>query len=148
MTDGPDNPADEPTRLAWRVGRHMLENCPAIEGWNIELLDMSPGAATLRMTITDGMANPFGVCHGGILFTLADTAFGFACNSRNQKAVGASCDMRYLQPAATGDVVIAAATEVWLKGRSSLYDVSLEREDGEPVALMRGYSRLVDDTVL
>ena len=133
----------EPTSLAWRVGRHMLANSPVIAHWGIELTEMAPGRSGLAMTVREDMANPFGVCHGGVLFTFADTAFGFACNSHNAQAVGASCDIRYLQPARVGDALVASAEEIWLSGRSGLYDVTVGRADGERIALLRGYARIL-----
>jgi len=148
MTDAVGQASSEESLLAWRVGRHMLANSPVIAHWGFELLDMAPGYSRLTMTIRDDMANPFGVCHGGVLFTFADTCFGLACNSHNAQAVGASCDIRYLQPARVGDEVIATATEVWLRGRSSLYDVAINRADGEQISILRGYARILGEPLV
>lgn len=148
MTDAIAQADSDRSLLAWRVGRHMLANSPVIAHWGFELLDMAPGHSRLAMTVRDDMANPFGVCHGGVLFTFADTSFGFACNSHNAQAVGASCDIRYLQPARIGDELVASAKEVWLRGRSSLYDVAIDRTDGEQIAVLRGYARILGEPLV
>ena len=127
--------------LAVRVGAHMMKVSPVLHHWGIELASIAPGAVTMTMAIRDDMANLHRQCHGGVLFTMADACFGFASNSYNERTVAASCDIRYLKPAEIGDTVTASAVEVWKKGRSGLYDVTITNQDGEKVAIMRGHSR-------
>lgn len=128
--------------LAERVAEHMKTVSPVPDHWGVELVDISPGAVTMRMAIRDDMANLHRQCHGGVLFTMADTCFGYSANSYNDRAVAASCDIRFLKPAEIGDVVTATSVEIWKKGRSGLYDVTLTNQNGEKVAIMRGHSRL------
>lgn len=128
---------------ARRVVEHLIAISPVAEHWGIELVDAEPGAVSLAMTVRPDMANTHGVCHGGVLFSLADFCFGFAANSYNDRAMAASCDIRFLQSAEVGDRVTARAQEIWKRGRSGLYDVTIINQKGEMVAVMRGHSRLV-----
>jgi len=107
------------------------------------VVDVAPGTATLTMTVTATMLNGHHTCHGGFLFTLADSAFAFACNSHNQKAVAQHCSITYLQPAFEGELLTATATECDLSGRSGLYDVAVRNPKGELVAQFRGHSRTI-----
>ncbi len=110
-------------------------------GMRVETVGL--GHATLTMKVTAQMANGQKVCHGGILFTLADSAFGYACNTHNQRAVSASCSIDYLAPAFIGDVLSAKATEVVRSGRRGIYDVIVANQDGVTVALFRGHATTV-----
>jgi len=138
--------SDEAEALAARVGEKMMQSSPVLHHWGIELRDIAPGAVTMVMTIRADMSNLHGQCHGGVLFTLADACFGFAANSYNPRTVAATCDIRYLKPAEIGDVITAQSIEVWKRGRSALYDVSLTNQDSELIALMRGHARLTRGT--
>lgn len=109
----------------------------------IELLAAAPGAATLRMAVTEEMANGHGTAHGGYVFLLADTAFACACNSRGT-AVAAGADITYAAPAHVGDVLVARAEERVRFGRNGIYDVSVLR-GAEVIAEFRGRSRIVRD---
>ncbi len=134
--------SDEALALAEQVGHNMMDKSPVLHHWGIELVAIRPGAATMRMEIRDDMANLHRQCHGGVLFTMADACFGFSSNAYNDRAVAASCDIRFLKPAEIGDVVTATTSEIWRRGRSGLYDVTLTNQDGEKIAVMRGHSRL------
>lgn len=136
-----DSHNDEAQALAERVGAHMFSVSPVLHHWGIELAEIGPGAATMTMTVREDMANLHRQCHGGVLFTMADGCAGFASNSYNERTVAASCDIRYLKSAEIGDVVTATATEIWKRGRSLLYDVTLTNQDGETIAIMRAHSR-------
>lgn len=136
----------ETQALAERVGAHMMSVSPVLHHWGIQLVSIGPGASTMTMTIREDMANLHRQCHGGVLFTMADGCFGFASNSYNERTVAASCDIRYLKPAEIGDTVTATAVEVWRKGRSGLYDVTITNQDGDKVAIMRGHSRKTKGT--
>jgi acyl-CoA thioesterase len=98
------------------------------------------GRASARMTVTAQMVNGHGVCHGGYLFLLADSAFAFACNTRGADAVAAGADVEFLAPAREGDVLVATARERVVRGRSGVYDVTVRRGD-EVLVEFRGRSR-------
>ncbi|WP_432543432.1 hydroxyphenylacetyl-CoA thioesterase PaaI [Kineococcus sp. SYSU DK002] len=106
----------------------------------IELLEVGPGAARVRMSVRPTMTNGLRTTHGGYVFVLADTAFAYACNSRGRTTVAAGCDIAFLEPTGAGDVLEAVATERALRGRSGIYDVSVLRGD-RVVAEFRGRSR-------
>ena len=86
------------------------------------------------------MLNGHDVCHGGYLFTLADTAFAYACNTYNQVTLASGASIEFLRPARAGDRIVARATEIHRGGRTGFYDVSLENQDGEQIAVFRGRS--------
>ena len=109
---------------------------------------VAPGEATLVMTVTDDMSNGHGTCHGGYIFTLADSAFAFACNGYNQRTVGQHASITYVAPGRLGDRLTAHAREVSRQGRSGVYDVRVTNQDGVAVAEFRGLSRTVKGTHL
>lgn len=121
--------------------RSMMKTDKASAGLAIEVVAVAPGAATLSMKISANMMNGHGTCHGGFIFTLADTAFACACNSYNQVAVAQQNQITYLSPGREGMVLLAKATEVSHAGRSGIYDVSVSTEDGQAIAVFRGLSR-------
>jgi acyl-CoA thioesterase len=94
------------------------------------------------------MLNGHATCHGGFIFTLADSAFAFACNSHNHVTVGAGCSIDYLSPGREGDVLTASATEQTLAGKSGIYDVNVRNQDGRTIALFRGKSHRVSGEVI
>ena len=108
----------------------------------MELLEIAPGRSRVTMTVTDAMTNGHGMCHGGFIFTLADSAFAFACNGHGPHAVAAQCHISYLKPTRLGDRLVANAREVIREGRGGIYDVRVTRGD-EVVAEFRGHSRQV-----
>lgn len=101
---------------------------------------VAPGYAVLSMSITEAMANGHGIAHGGYIFTLADSAFAFACNGHGPHAVAAQCQITYLKPGRVGDRLVATAREIALDGRSGICDVRVSRGD-EVIAEFRGHSR-------
>ena len=119
----------------------------ASQGLGIEILEVGPGTATLAMTLEPRMCNGFGAAHGGFIFALADSAFAFACNSRDARTVGAHCAITFLRPGTRGKRLIARAREVSRAGRSGVYDVEVS-EDGETIALFRGQSRTVGGSLI
>jgi acyl-CoA thioesterase len=131
----------EANALAVRVGKNMFDKSPVAHHWGIELKAMSAGASEMQMTIREDMANLHRQCHGGVLFTMADACFGFASNSYNDRMVAASCDIKFLKSAEIGDVVTAVSVEIWKRGRSGLYDVTLTNQDGDKIAIMRAHAR-------
>ena len=143
-------PATEmtPQELAEACARAMWNDDSASQRLDMALDHVAPGAATLSMTITPAMSNGHGNCHGGFIFTLADSAFAFACNSYNQLAVAQHCAITYLTPGRIGDRLTATATEVSRRGRSGIYDIRITNQDGQHVAEFRGHSRTVKGTHL
>ena len=122
-----------------QAGR-MLANDEATRSLGIVISDVSAGRATATMTVRRDMTNGHGICHGGYVFLLADTAFAFACNTHGPATVASGADVEFLAPASVDEVLVATAAEVVLKGRSGVYDVIVRRGD-EPVAVFRGRSR-------
>jgi acyl-CoA thioesterase len=109
-----------------------------------------PGTAIVSMQIRADMVNGHGICHGGLVFTLADSAFAFACNSYGDNTVAAGAAIEFLLPAREGDLLTANAHERWRTGRSGIYEIEVRNQHGEAVALFRGRShqvagRLIDD---
>ena len=99
-----------------------------------------PGTCAVHMTVRADMTNAYGTCHGGILFSLADCAFAFACNSEHQPTVAASAEIEFLAAAHAGDELTATATENWRGGRSGIYDIVVTNQVGKRIALFRGRS--------
>ncbi|MBP6562541.1 MAG: hydroxyphenylacetyl-CoA thioesterase PaaI [Neisseriaceae bacterium] len=115
---------------------------------NMQLLATQPGYALLSMKVADFMLNAHGMCHGGMIFSLADTAFAYACNNRNQNTVGAACSIDFTAPAFPGETLQAEATETFMAGRTGVYDVVVKNEGGQLVALFRGKSHRIRGEVL
>ncbi|MFC5739862.1 hydroxyphenylacetyl-CoA thioesterase PaaI [Sinirhodobacter huangdaonensis] len=137
-----------PQELAEAAAAAMWTDDSASQRLNMTLEQVAPGAARLSMTVTEAMSNGHGNCHGGYIFTLADSTFAFACNSYNQRAVAQHCSVTYLIPVHIGDRLTATAREVSRQGRSGVYDVRITNQDGAQVAEFRGHSRTVKGTHL
>lgn len=114
----------------------------------LTLVSIEPGQAVLAMTVGPGMVNWHNTCHGGFVYLLADTAFGYACNSRNQRMVAQYCTISYLNPAKRGEQLIAHAVERQSEGRSGIYDVSVKRADGTAIAEFRGHARAITGNIV
>jgi acyl-CoA thioesterase len=113
----------------------------------IKLLGVGPGSASMQMAVREDMANVHNTCHGGLIFTLADSAFAYACNSHNKNAVAVTCVIEYMRPAFVGDVLTASGSEQGLEGRNGVYDIRVENQKGELVALFRGKSTQIKGEV-
>ncbi|MQG94691.1 hydroxyphenylacetyl-CoA thioesterase PaaI [Pseudomonas sp. MN1F] len=137
-----------PEELAQACADALYSRDPATQGLGITLLDVGPGRARLSMPVRADMLQGHGTCHGGFLFALADSAFAFACNSQDKATVAQGCSIDYVAPALPGDVLTAAAVELSRKGRTGLYDVRIQNQRGELIALLRGKSYQVRGTVL
>jgi acyl-CoA thioesterase len=131
--------------VADRCAELMWAEDEASRGLGIELADVGPGRAVLTMRVRPDMANGHGIAHGGFTFTLADSAFAFACNSHNRRTVAQGCDIEFLAPVHAGDVLSAEAVERWRKGRNGIYDVTV-RCGTRVVAEFRGRSREIGGT--
>jgi acyl-CoA thioesterase len=131
----------EPAEIARRCAESMYAADRASQRLGIEISDVGPGRATASMTVQEDMVNGHGMCHGGYVFTLADTAFAFACNTYDNRTVAAGADVSFLAPVAAGERLTARATERSRRGRSGLYDVTVSRAEGDVVGEFRGRSR-------
>ena len=127
-------------RAAEAAARALFANDRASQQLGMILIAVEPGVATVTMTIRPDMTNGHGICHGGIIFALADSAFAFACNSHGLATVAAAVTIDFLAPAKVGDALTAVAKERWLGGRAGLYDLSVSRADGTLIAHARGRS--------
>lgn len=121
----------------------MWQEDHAARGLGVELLEVAPGMARLRMTVRPDMVNGHGTCHGGFIFTLADCAFSYACNTDNQRAVASGADISFLAPAQRGDVLTCVSSLRSQGGRSGIYDGEVSDQDGRIIALFRGRSTRV-----
>lgn len=137
-----------PQELAEASAQALWNGDSTSQRLGMVLSGVAPGRATLTMTVTAEMSNGHGTCHGGYIFTLADSAFAFACNGYNQRVVGQHASITYLFPARLGDRLTATATETSRQGRSGLYDVRVTNQDGIHIAEFRGHSRTVKGTHL
>jgi acyl-CoA thioesterase len=129
--------------LARAAAAKMFEHDRASRALGLKLVEVGNGSSKMIMRVRPDMLNGHGTCHGGVIFTLADSAFGFACNSHNHVTVAAGCSIEYLQPALEHDVLTATAQEVVLAGRNGIYDVLVQNQDGAIVATFRGKSARV-----
>jgi acyl-CoA thioesterase len=136
-----------PDDLARACADAMWKEDDASSGLGMEILDIKAGEATLTMTVQPHMVNGQRIAHGGFIFTLADSAFAFACNSHNARAVAAQCQISFIRPAKLGDRLVAVAREISRSGRSGIYDVRVTAGD-EVIAEFRGHSRTVAGTWL
>ena len=135
--------------LARRVGESMYAaDAASRETMGIELLACEPGRATMRMVVKPLHLNGHQICHGGFIFTLADSTFAFACNSRNHNTVAAGCSIEFLKPAHAGDVLTCEGVEQVQSGRHGVYDMRVTNQHGDVVALFRGKSAQIKGHVL
>lgn len=135
--------------LARKVGEAMFAADTASRNTlGMELLICEPGRAMLRMTVRDIHLNGHKICHGGFIFTLADSTFAFACNSYNKAAVAAGCSIEFLQPGKLGDVLTCEGVEQTLQGRHGVYDMKVSNQRGEVVAMFRGKSAQIPGSVI
>jgi acyl-CoA thioesterase len=139
---------NEADALARRVAETLWSQERTSRPWGVVIDDAREGYALLRMTLKDEMLNGHGIAHGGMIFALADTAFAYACNSRNEKAVAQNATITFLAPAMAGDTLIAEARETARSGRSGVYQVSVKAVDGRVIAEFTGLSRTVGGAVI
>lgn len=135
-----------PEERARRSADAMWADDPASQSLGMVLEEIAPGRAVITMPVRADMANGHGICHGGFIFTLADSAFAFACNSYNQRVVAQHNSITYLAPGQMGERLTATATETSRAGRSGIYDAVVTGEDGRQIALFRGHSRQIKGT--
>lgn len=133
-------PDTTPQQTAERVRDGMLRADRATLALGMAVLQVAPGAATLTMRVREDMLNGHGTCHGGLIATLADSAFAFACNSYDELTVASGFGIDFLAPARLDDVLTARCQEVSKAGRTGVYDSDVTNQRGERIAVFRGRS--------
>lgn len=130
----------DPQTLAEKVRDGMYERDQAARSLDMKITAVGPGRATITMPVREDMLNGFRICHGGLITTLADTAFAYACNSGNEQTVASGVSVDFMAPGKPGDLLTAAAQQVFEAGRTGVYDVTVTNQKGELIAVMRGKS--------
>lgn len=143
MTGAPQDRDRQAQQTAATAIAALYRGDLASRALGMEILETGVGRALVRMTVREDMLNGHGLCHGGLVFSLADSAFAFACNSHGDSALAAAASIDFLLPARAGDTLIAEATEVWRSGRSGITEVTVTNQEGARVALFRGRSSVV-----
>ena len=136
----PNAQAPTPQQVADRVREGMFRNDRASKWLGMQILQVSPGRAVLAMTVRDEMLNGHDICHGGLITTLADSAFAFACNSYDELTVASGFAVDLLAPGRPGDVLTATCHEVSKAGRTGVYDCEVTNQNGQRIAVFRGRS--------
>ena len=145
--DAPALPLDAQA-LAEACARAMWAEDQASQGLGMRIERVAPGEAVLTMPVAERMVNGHKICHGGFIFTLADSAFAFACNTYDQRTVAQHCAVTFLAPAKLGDALTAHAVEVSRTGRSGIYDITVTSQRGTVIAEFRGHSRTIQGSLL
>jgi acyl-CoA thioesterase len=135
-------------KLAEAAGAAMYERDRASQALGMTLEEIRPGYARMRMRVREDMVNGHDICHGGLIFTLADSTFAFACNSYNHNTVAAGASIEFLAPARLGDVLRATGLEQALAGRCGVYDIRVENQEGQLIAMFRGKSARIKGEVV
>ena len=129
-----------PQQTADRVRDGMFRNDRASKALGMRVVEVTPGSATLTMTVRDDMLNGHDLCHGGLIATLADSTFAFACNSHNELTVASGFGIDFMAPGRLNDVLTARCHEVSKAGRTGVYDTEVTNQRGERIAVFRGRS--------
>ncbi|NKI18648.1 hydroxyphenylacetyl-CoA thioesterase PaaI [Spongiibacter sp. KMU-166] len=137
-----------PQTLAERCAEVLMARDQASRHLGMELVSVSPGKAEMKMLVKDYMVQGHGNCHGGYIFTLADTTFAFACNTYDAVSVAQGCNIEYVRPGKLDDTLTAKCAQLSRGKRTGVYDVTIENQDGELIALMRGKSYQVGASLL
>lgn len=140
--------SDTAQRIAAAVGENMYPRDHAARALGIKLLEIRPGFARMSMEVRPDMLNGHDICHGGLIFTLADTAFAYACNSGNRVTVAQHCAVTFLAPARRGDVLTATAKERHRAGRTGFTDIDVTDQTGRLIAVFRGHSYQLNGEVV
>lgn len=135
-------------QLAARVAHELYSTDKASQALGIRIVEVRPGYARACMLVRSDMVNGHQLCHGGMVFTLADTAFAFACNSYNENTVAAAASIDFLAPSREGDELTAVASEVWRSRRNGIYEITVTNQVGARIALFRGRSARIDGHVV
>jgi len=142
------NPDESSQPSPAAVADAMYRRDTAAQALGIRLDAIDIGSATMSMPVRPDMIQGHGTCHGGMIFTLADTAFAYACNSENQATVAAGCNIEFLRPAHAGDLLSASARRVTQAGRTGIYDILVSNQHGEAIASFRGKSATIKGKVI
>jgi acyl-CoA thioesterase len=134
--------------LAEKVAQALFANDKTSQALGIRIIEVRPGHARLAMVVRGDMVNGHRICHGGMVFTLADTAFAFACNSYNENTVAAAASIDFLAASYEGDELTAAATELWRTRRNGIYEITVTNQKGAQIAFFRGRSYRIDGHVV
>jgi len=134
------NDATTPQQVAEHVRRGMFANDRALKALGMEVAEIAPGRAAVTMTVREDMLNGHDICHGGLIATLADSAFAYACNSYDELTVASGFGIDFVAPGRLGDVLTARCAEVSRAGRTGVYDVEVSNQRGERIAVFRGRS--------
>ena len=126
----------------------MYEDDAAARSLGITIEEVGPGYARLSMQVTSSMVNGHDIAHGGFLFTLADTAFAYACNSRNERNVALDAAISFREPGRAGETLVAIARERSRAGRTGVYDVEVTGPSGDALALFRGTSYRISGSLI
>ncbi|GAB2877518.1 hydroxyphenylacetyl-CoA thioesterase PaaI [Paraburkholderia jirisanensis] len=137
-----------PDDLARATADAMYRADACSHSLGLELLEVRAGYARMQMKVRADFLNGHRICHGGLIFTLADSTFAFACNSHNVNTVAAGCSIEFLRPVPEGDTLIAEAVEQTLSGRNGIYDIRITNLANETVAMFRGKSAQIKGTVI
>ena len=129
-----------PQQTAELVRDGMFARDRAAQSLAMRITHIAPGEATIEMPVRDDMLNGFDTCHGGFITTLGDTAFAYACNTRNELTVASGLSVDFVAPGRPGDVLVAEAKELSQAGRTGVYDVTIRNRQGQLIALFRGKS--------
>jgi acyl-CoA thioesterase len=135
-------------KIADEVGRQMYARDHAAQMLGIKLIEIKPGFARMSMAVRPDMVNGHDICHGGLIFTLADTSFAYACNAGNRATVAQNCAITFLAAARKGDVLTAAAAERHRTRRTGLTDIEVTDQTGKLIAIFRGHSQQLDGEVV
>ena len=147
MTEHKLSPAEAQT-LADATAAAMWSRDRAAQALGMKIVRVQPGASLLTMVVRTDMVNGHHICHGGMIFSLADTAFAYACNSYNKTTVASACHIDFLAPAKEGETLEAEAVEQSASGRTGVYDVTVRTTGGRTVALFRGKSYRINGEVI
>jgi len=135
-------------QIAERVAGEMFARDLASQSLGMQVKEVRPGYARLTLIVRTDMLNGHAICHGGVIFSLADSAFAFACNSHNQNTVASGCSIDFLAAAKADDELSAEAVERALLGRIGVYDVTVTNSEGRTIALFRGRSYRITGEVI
>ncbi|MBV8146594.1 MAG: hydroxyphenylacetyl-CoA thioesterase PaaI [Gammaproteobacteria bacterium] len=143
-----DGTAGAAQQLAEKAAAALLARDRASQALGMRLAGVRPGWAKVVMRVRADMVNGHGLCHGGVVFALGDSAFAFACNSHNESTVAAAAAIDFLAGAREGDELTAEASELWRSRRNGIYEINVSNQRGERIALLRGRSWRIDGQVV
>jgi acyl-CoA thioesterase len=140
--------SNDKDRMAGKVVKHMMENDLFSQWLGIEVLDIKEGYSKIKMTVRNEMINGFGIVHGGIAFSLADSAFAFACNNRNVLSVALDTSINFIKPVHTDDVLVAEAKELHNGKSTGLYQIEIKNQKEHVVAVFKGLCYRTDKSLI